>query len=207
MARASTPQDPLESLAGLEAGNSIPVNNQPWFSIGQVVKDVTWGFSSYYLKQLLKKSGKATTRKILTLLQQGEQIEYSIAGIEPCYALPTIGVCNQCYLQNGQSHGGLTWRYKVLIKGVLEGNNVCVIPNVWIGEDNFVPLAEIEFQHKAYYKDNRNHIYQCLVQQNEPVFVYVGHIRKKDGRLSWDNHISPRHLTPWMRRSFQPYAL
>lgn len=205
--RASTPLDPLEALTKLEADNSIPTNNRPWFSIGQIVRGVTWKHSSFYLKKLIKKSGKSTTREILNFLKHGEQFEYSIAGVDAYYALPTITVCNQRYLENGQTHhSGLTWRYKILIKGVLDGRNVCVIPNVWIGERDFIPLLEIKFQEAEFYKDDRNHVYKCVFQQDEPVFVYVGHI-KKDGNLSWDNHISPRKLTPWMRKSFRPYTL
>jgi len=205
MTWALTPLDPLEALAGLGVGNSIPVNNQPWFTIGQTVKGVAWKYSGFYLKQLLRQSGKVITKEILDLLHRGEQLEFSIAGIEAYYALPTIGVCNQCYLQNGQSHSGLTWHYKVLIKGILDRKNVCVIPRVWIGERDFVPLIEIEFQHKKFYKDHRNHVYKCVIQRGEPLFVYVGHI--KDGVLRWDNHISPRRLTPWQRRTFQLYTL
>ena len=202
MARAYTPSDPLEPIQGLEAGNSIPVNNQPWFSVGQIVGGVTLK-SNYYLKQLLKKKRKHITREILDFLKRGEQLEYSIAGIEAYYALPTNWLCNQCYLQNGQSHSGLTWQYKVLIKGVLDGRSVCVIPDVWIRESCFTPLHEMEFQANTFYKDNRDHIYKCIFQQGEPAFVYVGFIRA-DGRLSRDNHRSANRLTPWQRRSFQP---
>ncbi|MGG6263297.1 hypothetical protein ACQ4M3_35275 [Leptolyngbya sp. AN03gr2] len=206
MARASTPLDPLEPLMGLEADNSIPVNNQPWFSVGQFVQGVIWEHSSFYLKKLLKKSGKVITRQILDFLKRGKQLEYSIAGIEANYALPTISVSNQCYLQNGQCHSGLFWQYKVLIKGVLDGKNVCVIPNVWIGEQDFIPLFELKFQAREFYRDSRNHVYKCVFQRSEPAFVYVGHV-KDDGSLRWDNHISPRRLTPWQRRNFQPYTL
>jgi hypothetical protein len=209
MARANTPLDPLEPITDLEEGNSIPVRNRPWFSVGQIVKGVEWEHSSnerYYLRKLLKASKKRTTREILDLLNRGESIELSIAGIEACYAIPTIFICNQCYLQNGGSHGGLTWQYKVLIKGVLDGNSVCVIPKVWISEGDFIPLTEIEFKAKQYYKDDRNHIYKCVFPKGELAFVYVGHIRK-DGKLSWDNHITPRKLSHWMRRRFQPYTL
>jgi hypothetical protein len=207
MARATTPLDPLDALVGLEAGNSIPVNNRPWFSIGQIVQGVNWKHSRYHLQQLKKASGEVITREILNLLKRGESLEYSIAGIEAYSALPTSFVCNQCYLQDGQSHGGLTWRYKVLIKGVLDGKKLCVIPNVWIGEQYFVPLTEIDFQAKAFYRDNRGHIYKCVYPKGELMFVYVGHINKDDGKLHWDNHISPCHHTHWQRRNFQPYTL
>jgi hypothetical protein len=205
MTRASTPLDPLEPITGIESGNSIPVNNRSWFSVGQVVRGVTWTYSSFYLGKLLKESGKGITKQILDLLRRGEQIEYSIAGIEAYYALPTMAVVNQCYLQDGQCHSGLTWHYKVLIKGVLDGKKVCVIPRVWICERDFVPVSEIEFQAKEFYRDDCNHVYKCVIQNSEPLFVYVGYV--KNGNLRWDNHISPRRLTHWDRRNFQPYVL
>jgi hypothetical protein len=209
MARANTPLDPLEPISGLEEGNSIPVGNRPWLSVGQIVKGVELEHESngrFYLCQLLNARGKKITREILDLLNRGESLEYSIAGIEAYYALPTIGICNQCYLQNGQCHSGLIWRYKVLIKGMLDGKHVCVIPDIWISEGDFIPLTEIEFKAKQFYKDDRNHIYKCVFPKGELAFVYVGHIRK-DGKLSWDNHITPRKLSHWMRRRFQPYTL
>lgn len=206
MARATTPQDPLAPLPTLEEGNSIPVNNRPWLFVGQIVQGVTLKESRYYTKQLLKKKGKNFAKEVLNLIKNGEQLEYSIAGIEAYYSLPTIMICNQCYLKDGQSNSGLTWRYKVLIKGVLDGKNVCVIPDVWIGEQYFIPASEQEFQAKAFYKDHRGCVYKCVFKSGGPEFVYVGHI-KADGRLSWDNHISSRRLTPWQRRSFQLYAL
>lgn len=205
MTRALTPLDPLEQIKGLEPGNSIPVSNRPWFSIGQIVRGVVWEYSSFYLRELLKESRKKITREILDLLKRGEQIEYSIAGIEAHYALPTMAVVNQCYLQNGQCHSGLIWQYKVLIKGVLDGKNVCVIPKVWICERDFIPISEILFQAKEFYRDDRNHVYKCVIQKGEPLFVYVGYVR--DGNLRWDNHRNPRHLTHWQRRNFQPYVL
>lgn len=207
MARALTPLDPLEQIKGLELGNSIPVSNRPWFSVGQVVRGVAWEYSSFYLGKLLKESGKKITREILDLFKRGEQIEYSIAGIEAHYALPTMAVVNQCYLQDGQCHSGLTWQYKVLIKGVLDGKNVCVIPKVWICERDFIPASEILFQAKEFYRDDlNNHVYKCVIQKGEPAFVYVGHINK-EGNLRWDNHITARQHTHWQRRNFQPYVL
>ena len=206
MTRATTPQDPLAPLPTLEEGNSIPASNRPWLSVGQIVQGVTLKESRYYARQLVKKKGKRFAKEILNLLANAEQLEYSIAGVEAYYALPTIMICNQCYVENGQSNSGLTWHYKVLIKGVLEDNHICVIPDVWIGEQNFVPLTEQEFQPKAFYRDNRGCVYKCVFKSGEPEFVYVGHIRA-DGRLGWDNHITPRRLSPWQRRHFQPYTL
>ena len=141
MPRASTPQDALEAFQALEEGNSIPARNQPKFAVGQILSDIkTWKWhkstQTWYIKQLLKSKGKNATKEILTFLSEASDIEVSIAGIEAYYALPTHWVVNQCYLQNGQSHSGLTWRYKILVKGTVNDKKLCVIPGVWIGEQS-----------------------------------------------------------------------
>lgn len=121
------------------------VTARPQYQVGDAIAEYRSEHSTnlrFYITELLrvyrrhsKRPQRHRVRKLLAFITQADHLQATIIAVEPFYAQPTYGISNQCYI-NGVSGAasGLTWHYKLLFTGHYEGNNVCVIPDVWISE-------------------------------------------------------------------------
>ena len=118
---------PLDQIQAFEHYN-MP---QPKFSIGMEVDRACLNVP-YYRKSLLRHELKKTRqilkqhigklheynkeqiRKKMSMFDKSEKIE--IAGIAPFNSLVVGNVSNQCYIRDGQCHGGVTYNYYLLFR-------------------------------------------------------------------------------------------
>jgi hypothetical protein len=115
----------------------IPSWNRPKYSIGDPIGLYAPKHKSdyrFYAEELLRSWGHMRVREFYMFLQCAEELQITVIAIEPYYSQVTHGIANQCYLENGQPHSGLTWHYKVLITGLHRERRLAVVPDVWIQE-------------------------------------------------------------------------
>lgn len=128
------PEQPYQSAFDW---TSLPRWNRPKYVIGDAITKYEPYHKSdrrYYAEQVLRTWKRQGARKLYDFLHGADELQITIVAAEPHYCQPTYGIANQCYLTDGQSHGGLHWHYKVLITGLYEDRRIAAIPDVWIAE-------------------------------------------------------------------------